>query len=51
MSTLIMIISMLLVGIGLSLSVGWILTLIILAYIPLVICGWTYFISTKVSVG
>lgn len=40
---------MLVVGIGLSLYVGWILTLVVLAYIPIVIVIWTKDISTRLE--
>ena len=48
-STIIMVIAMLLTGIGISLYTGWILTLILLAYIPLVIVVWTKSVSVKVE--
>ena len=48
-STIIMVIAMLLTGIGISLYTGWILTLILLAYIPLVIIVWTKSVSVKVD--
>ena len=44
-----MVIAMLLTGIGISLYTGWILTLILLAYIPLVIVMWTKSVSVKVE--
>ena len=35
------------VGVGLSLYVGWILALVMLAYIPLVMCAWSNNVATK----
>ena len=46
-----MVLAMLTMGIILSFYVGWILTLIMLAYIPFVICAWTKNIKTKVEIG
>jgi hypothetical protein len=47
-STILMVVSMLVVGVGLSLYVGWILTLVMLGYIPIVILIWTKNIAVKV---
>ena len=49
-SNLIMIISMSLSGLAISLFVGWIMTLVMLAYIPIMILIWTKNIATKVEV-
>ena len=48
-STIILVVMMLLTGIGISLYTGWILTLVLLAYIPLVIVVWTKNVSVKVE--
>ena len=45
-----MVISMLITGIGLSLYIGWILTLVMLAYIPVVMLLWSKNIAIKVEV-
>ena len=46
-STLIYLISMLLVGIGLSLYNGWIFTLIMIAFFPFIGCAWGKAVSIK----
>ena len=46
-----MVLSMLIVGIAVSLFTGWILTLVMLAYLPFVICAWTKNFKTKVETG
>lgn len=48
-SSLIMLIAMLATGIGISFYLGWILTLVILGYIPIIIAAWTFNIMTKTS--
>lgn len=40
-SILMMVISMLVVGVGISFYLGWILTLIIIGYLPIVLLTWT----------
>ena len=37
-------------GLAISLFVGWIMTLVMLAYIPIMILIWTKDIATKVEV-
>ena len=49
-SNLILIISMSIFGLVISLFVGWIMTLVMLAYIPIMILIWTKDIATKVEV-
>lgn len=44
---MIMLISMVLTGIGIALYNGWILTLVVMAYLPFLILAWTYNIVTK----
>ena len=46
-----MVLAMLTAGVILSFYVGWILTLVMLAYIPFIICAWTKSIKTKVKIG
>jgi ATP-binding cassette, subfamily B (MDR/TAP), member 1 len=50
-SSIIMVLSMLTAGIGISFYLGWILTLVILAYIPVIIIVWTKSIAIKVETG
>lgn len=40
-STLLMVVAMLLVGLGVSFYLGWILTLVLLGYLPLIMLAWT----------
>ena len=49
-SNLILIISMSIFGLIISLFVGWIMALVMLAYIPIMILIWTKDIATKVEV-
>ena len=46
-STLIYLLSMLLSGIGISLYNGWIFTLVMIAYFPIVGCIWSKAVSIK----
>jgi hypothetical protein len=38
---------MLLTGLGISLYMGWILSLIILGYLPIIAVGWSYGVSKR----
>ncbi len=42
-----MLISMVLTGLGVALYNGWILTLVLLCYLPFLMLAWTYNIVTK----
>ena len=46
-SNLIMITSMFIFGLAVSLYVGWIVTLVVLAYIPIIIILWTKNVAVK----
>lgn len=50
-STLIMVVGMLAAGLGISFYLGWILTLIILGYLPIIIISWTVNIAVKTETG
>jgi ATP-binding cassette, subfamily B (MDR/TAP), member 1 len=47
-STIIMVLSMVFAGLGLSLYIGWILTLVILGFTPVIIVLWSKVIASKV---
>lgn len=46
-----MIISMFITGIGVSFYIGWMLTLVCLAYIPLLIIGWTKSLAYRAEIS
>ena len=48
-STILMVLTMVVVGLGLSFYTGWILTLVMLAYMPVVIILWAKAIAVKVE--